>query len=230
MKRGALAALSAFERVVMHGPSEEMADVEVVCVIDDDSDVRQGLSGLLGSVGLKVALFPTAAEFLQKKPSPAISCLIVDIRLPGLSGLEFQAELARRNLHIPIIFITGHGDIPMTVKAMKAGAIEFLTKPFREQDLLDAVRLALERDRTRRQTDQRLLELRARFASLSGREREVVALVTRGRMNKQVAAEIGISEITVKVHRHNAMKKLAAKSLADLVRIADLLEIRVPYA
>jgi RNA polymerase sigma factor (sigma-70 family) len=199
--------------------------MSVVCVIDDDVDVRESLRGLLRSVGLEVALFASAAEFLDKKPALAVACLIVDIRLPGLSGLDFQAELARRNLQLPIIFITGHGDIPMSVKAMKAGAVEFLTKPFREQDLLDAVREAVDRDSERRRDEYRLSDLRSRLKTLSPREREVVSLVTMGRMNKQVAAAIGISEITVKVHRHNAMKKLGARSLAELVRIADLLEI-----
>lgn len=200
--------------------------MSVVCVIDDDVDVRESLSGLLRSVGLEVALFSSAAEFLGKRPSPTVGCLIVDIRLPGLSGLDFQAELTRRQLQLPIIFITGHGDIPMSVKAMKAGAVEFLTKPFREQDMLDAVREALDRDNERRREDYRLSDLRARLETLSPREREVVGLVTLGRMNKQVAAALGISEITVKVHRHNAMKKLGARSLAELVRIADLLEIQ----
>jgi len=199
--------------------------MSVVCVIDDDLDVRESLGGLLRSVGLEVALFASAAEFLSKRPAPAVACLIVDIRLPGLSGLDFQAELARRNLQLPIIFITGHGDIPMSVKAMKAGAVEFLTKPFREQDILDAVQVALDRDNERRREEYRLSDLRTRLETLSPREREVVGLVTLGRMNKQVAATIGISEITVKVHRHNAMKKLGARSLAELVRIADLLEI-----
>jgi len=199
--------------------------MSVVCVIDDDVDVRESLNGLLRSVGLEVALFASAAEFLNKTPALPVACLIVDIRLPGLSGLDFQAELARRNLQLPIIFITGHGDIPMSVKAMKAGAVEFLTKPFREQDLLDAVRVALDRDSERRRDEYRLSDLRTRLETLSPREREVVSLVTLGRMNKQVAAEIGISEITVKVHRHNAMKKLGARSLAELVRIADMLEI-----
>ena len=200
--------------------------MSVVCVIDDDVDVRESLSGLLRSVGLEVAAFSSAAEFLSKQPPPTVGCLIVDIRLPGLSGLDFQAELTRRQLQLPIIFITGHGDIPMSVKAMKAGAVEFLTKPFREQDMLDAVREALDRDNERRREDYRLSDLRARLETLSPREREVVGLVTLGRMNKQVAAAIGISEITVKVHRHNAMKKLGARSLAELVRIADLLEIQ----
>jgi RNA polymerase sigma factor (sigma-70 family) len=196
--------------------------MSVVCVIDDDLDVRESLSDLLRSVGLEVAAFASAAEFLDKRPALAAACLVVDIRLPGLSGLDFQAELARRNLHFPIIFITGHGDIPMTVKAMKAGAVEFLTKPFREQDLLDAVRAAVGSE----SDYNRLSDLHSRLESLSPREREVVALVSLGRMNKQVAAEIGISEMTVKVHRHRAMKKLGARSIADLVRIADLLDIR----
>lgn len=199
--------------------------MSVVCVIDDDLDVRESLSGLLRSVGLEVALFASAAEFLDNRSAPVATCLIVDIRLPGLSGLDFQAELTRRNLQLPIIFITGHGDIPMSVKAMKAGAVEFLTKPFREQDILDAVRVALDQDNQRRQDEYRLADLRSRLKTLSPREREVVGLVTLGQMNKQVAAAIGISEITVKVHRHNAMKKLGARSLAELVRIADLLEI-----
>ncbi|HEY1543444.1 MAG TPA: response regulator transcription factor [Xanthobacteraceae bacterium] len=199
--------------------------MSVVCVIDDDLDVRESLSGLLRSVGLEVASFASTAEFQSKRAALAAACLIVDIRLPGLSGLDFQAELARQNLQLPIIFITGHGDIPMSVKAMKAGAVEFLTKPFREQDILDAVRVALDRDSERRRDEYRLSDLRSRLATLSPREREVVSLVTLGRMNKQVAAAIGISEITVKVHRHNAMKKLGARSLAELVRIADLLEI-----
>jgi FixJ family two-component response regulator len=199
--------------------------MSAVCVIDDDLDVRESLSGLLRSVGLEVAAFTSAAQFLDKKPAVAAACLIVDIRLPGLSGLDFQAELARRNLRVPIIFITGHGDIPMSVKAMKAGAIEFLTKPFREQDLLDAVRVAVDRDGERRRDEDRLSDLRSRLETLSPRERTVVGLVTLGRMNKQVAAEIGVSEITVKVHRHNAMRKLGARSLAELVRIADLLDI-----
>jgi FixJ family two-component response regulator len=200
--------------------------MSVVCVIDDDVDVREGLKGLLHSVGFEAAVFASASEFLDKRPTVAAACLIVDIRLPGPSGLDFQAELARRNLHPPIIFITGHGDIPMTVKAMKAGAIEFLTKPFRDQDLLDAVRIAVDRDGDRRRDEFRVSDLRARLETLSPREREVVSLVSQGRMNKQVAAVVGISEITVKMHRHNAMKKLGARSLADLVRIADLLDIR----
>jgi len=207
----------------MRGETEEKA---IVCIIDDDADVRDGLGSLIRSVGLQVALFGSAEEFLRTAPPAAPCCLVLDVRLPGLSGLDFQAEFAKRKSNLPIVFITGHGDIPMSVKAIKAGAVEFLTKPFREQDLLDAVRLALEHDRERRRKEGATFDLRARFDSLTAREREVVALVTMGRMNKQTAAEIGISEVTVKVHRHNAMQKLGAKSLVDLVRMADMLGIR----
>jgi RNA polymerase sigma factor (sigma-70 family) len=164
-------------------------------------------------------------EFLAYKRPEEPSCLILDVRLPGLSGLDFQTELAKAQSDIPIIFITGHGDIPMTVKAMKAGAVEFLTKPFRDQDLLDAVRVALERDRARRELNMQTQSLRSRYDSLSDRERHVMRLVCAGLMNKQVAAEIGLSEVTVKVHRHNLMKKLDARSFADLVRMADALRI-----
>jgi FixJ family two-component response regulator len=209
----------------MPGRSEDGRSEQepVVCVIDDDAFVRQGLSNLLRSVGLRALAYGSADEFLRVGPPAAPTCLVVDIRLPGLSGLDFQAELARRDIERPIIFITGHGDIPMTVRAMKAGAVEFLTKPVREQDLLDVVRVALDRDRERRQSESELSDLRARFESLTPRERDVVALVTRGLMNKQVAAEIGVGVVTVKVHRRNAMKKLGARTLADLVRMADLL-------
>lgn len=196
-----------------------------VCILDDDTLVREGLGTLFRSLGHEVRLYGSAAEFLRGEPPTAPSCLVVDVRLPGLSGLDFQAELTQRNIGLPIIFITGHGDIPMTVKAMKAGAVEFLTKPIREQDLLDAVWIALDRDRERRRREEQLADLRARLDALTTREREVVALVTAGRMNKQAAAEIGVSEITVKVHRHNAMKKLGARTMADLVRMADLLGI-----
>ena len=201
-------------------------NAQIVFIVDDDQDVRNGLSMLLQSVGLKCETFGSAADFLRRKPPETESCLILDVRLPGASGLDFQAELARSHVDIPIIFITGHGDIPMSVRAMKAGAVEFLTKPVREQDILDAVNVALERDRARRTQNQATHELRVRFQSLTAREQEVMALVTAGLMNKQAAAEIGVSEVTVKVHRHNVMQKLGAKSLADLVRIADVLGIR----
>ncbi len=198
----------------------------VVLVVDDDAAVREALRSLFGSIGLDARLFASATDFLAAPQPAAPSCLILDVRLPGISGLDFQAELAKAHSQIPIVFLTGHGDIPMSVKAMKAGAVEFLTKPFREQDLIDAVQLALERDRARRQHDQAVAELRADFATLTEREREVMALVTAGMMNKQVAAEMGLSEITVKVHRGNLTRKMKARSLADLVRMADLLGIR----
>jgi FixJ family two-component response regulator len=197
----------------------------IVFVVDDEADVREGLRDLLASVGLRSAAFGSTAEFLQSKPPNEVSCLILDVRLPGIGGLDFQAELAAANIDIPIIFITGHGDIPMTVRALKAGAIEFLTKPFRDQDILDAVRIALDQDRARRDSAGKTCNLRLRFEALSPREQEVIALVTTGLMNKQVAAEVGLSESSVKVHRHNAMKKLGAESLADLVRMADALGI-----
>ena len=197
----------------------------IVYIVDDDGDVREGLNSLFQSIGLSTQACGSTAEFLAAKRPDEVSCLILDVRLPGLSGLDFQAELARMKTSIPIIFITGHGDIPMSVKAMKSGAVEFLSKPIREQDLLDAVRVALDRDRARRESDSKIHNLRERYNALSKREHQVMALICVGKMNKQAAAEIGISEITVKVHRHNVMKKLGAKSLPDLVRMADLLEI-----
>jgi FixJ family two-component response regulator len=201
-------------------------DQPIVLVIDDDPDVRDGLKALLHSVNLESKVYRSAPEFLRSKLPDQVSCLILDVRLPGLSGLDFQAELAKVNINIPIIFITGYGDIPMSVKAMKAGAVEFLTKPVREQDLLDAVRAALNQDRERRKSEERMRDLRTRFEALSQREQEVMGLVAAGLMNKQVAAEIGIVEVTVKVHRHNIMKKLGAKSLADLVRMSDALGLQ----
>jgi FixJ family two-component response regulator len=198
---------------------------QVVYVVDDDTDVREGVGALLESIGLQVVALSSTAEFLAQKRADRPSCLVLDVRLPGLSGLDFQAELAKAQMDIPIVFITGHGDIPMSVKAMKAGAVEFLTKPVREQDLLDAVRVALERDRARLDTQIQTQSLRFRYDSLTDRERQVMRLVCAGLMNKQVAAEMGVSEVTVKVHRHNVMKKLEARSFADLVRMADALRI-----
>jgi FixJ family two-component response regulator len=198
----------------------------VVYVLDDDACVREGLDNLLQSVGLQVMTFASVREFLGSMRPDAASCLVLDVRLPGLSGLDIQAELFKLNVNTPIVFITGYGDIPMTVRAMKAGAVEFLTKPIREQDLLDAVRVALDRDRVQRHNAKAIADVRARFESLTLRERDVVALVTSGKMNKQVAAEIGVSEVSIKVHRHNAMKKLGVKSLTDLVRMADAAGIR----
>jgi len=200
----------------------------VVFVIDDDASLRESLSSLLRSIGLHVELFDSAAQFLKSKRPDVPSCLVLDVRLPGLSGLDFQAELIKNDIRVPIIFITGHGDIPMSVRAMKAGAIEFLTKPLREQDLLDAVQTGLDRDRARRESDKTVTELRERYDSLTAREQEVIGYVASGLMNKQIAGEIGISEITVKVHRGNLMRKMGAKSLAELVRMVDVLGIQQP--
>ena len=206
---------------------KEQPDAQsTVFVVDDDGPLREALRGLLRSVGLRAEVFASAADFLKLKLPDTAACLVLDVRLPGVSGLDFQAELAKADIRIPIIFITGHGDIPMTVRAMKAGAVEFLTKPFRDQDLLDAVQIALERDRARRAEDQALLEVRAHFESLTPREQQVIGFVTAGLMNKQIAAELGVSEITVKVHRGSVMKKMKARSLADLVRMADALGLR----
>jgi FixJ family two-component response regulator len=197
-----------------------------VFVIDDDASMRRALTNLFQSVGLKVEVFGSAPEMLHGKLPDVASCLVLDIRLPGLSGLDFQTELAKANIHIPIIFMTGHGDIPMTVRAMKGGAVDFLTKPFRDQDMLDAVVTAIERDRTRREADKMVARLQALLETLTPREREVFALVSSGLMNKQVAAELGLAEITVKLHRGHIMRKMDAKSLADLVRKAETLGIR----
>ena len=203
---------------------KEHSDIDcVVFVIDDDESVRTSLKSLFESIGLHVQLFASADAFLRSERPNVACCLVLDVRLPGLSGIEFQSELAKAGIDIPIIFLTGHGDIPMTVQAMKAGAIEFLTKPCRDQELLDAVRLAIERHRARRKDGQHRSILRDQFASLSPREKEVVALVTAGLLNKQIAAELKISEVTVKMHRGNIMRKMQARSLADLVRMADVL-------
>ena len=198
----------------------------IVFVIDDDPSMRKALTNLFRSVGLRAEVFGSAREWLESKLPEVASCLVLDIRLPGPSGLDFQAELAKANIQIPIIFMTGHGDIPMTVKAMKAGAIDFLTKPFRDQDMLDAVAIAIERDRARRKEQKIVAELRAVFETLTTRERDVLALVASGLINKQIAAEIGLAEITVKIHRGHLMRKMGARSLADLVRMAEMLGIR----
>lgn len=191
-----------------------------VFVIDDDAAIRDALQSLISSMKLHVELFGSAAEFLQRERPDVPSCLVLDVRLPGISGLDFQRKLTEVNHSIPVIFITGHGDIPMSVRAMKAGAVEFLTKPFRDQDLLDAIHVALERDRARRQQESEMIVLRERFESLTPREQEVLPLVVSGRLNKQIAAELGTSEITVKVHRASVMRKMQADSLPDLVKMA----------
>jgi FixJ family two-component response regulator len=206
---------------------EEQPEAQsIVFVIDDDVSVREALKSLFRSVGMRVEAFSSTAEFLKHRRPEATACLVLDIRMPGVSGLDFQVELAKAGIRIPVIFITGHGDIPMSVRAMKAGAVEFLTKPFREQDLLDAVQIGLEHDRAQRSLDKTIGEVRTNFETLTPREQEVIGFVTAGLMNKQIAAELGVSEVTVKVHRGNVMKKMGAHSIADLVRMADALGIQ----
>src|ERR1700681_803889 len=197
----------------------------IVFVVDDDAALREALKSLLRSVGLRAEAFGSGADFLKNRQPDVPACLVLDVRLPGLSGLDFQAELAKADIRIPIIFITGHGDIPMSVRAMKAGAVEFLTKPFRDQDLLDAIQVSLEKDGDRREGEAEILGLKERFESLTPREQEVLPWVVTGRLNKQIAAEIGTSEATVKVHRSQLMRKMEARSLPDLVRMAEKLGI-----
>jgi FixJ family two-component response regulator len=198
----------------------------IVFVVEDDESVRRALTNLFQSVGLEVELFGSASEMLENKLPDVASCLVLDVRLPGLSGLDFQTELARAKIQIPIIFMTGHGDIPMTVKAMKGGAIDFLTKPFRDQDMLDAVLAAIDQDRKRRESDKKIANFQALLETLTPREREIFSMVSSGLMNKHIAAELGLAEITVKIHRGHIMKKMGAKSLLDLVMKAETLGIR----
>jgi FixJ family two-component response regulator len=198
----------------------------MVFVVDDDESMRVALSYLFQSMNLPVKVFTSAAELLKSKLPDIVSCLVLDIRLPGVSGLEFQDVLAKAGIRIPIVFITGHGDIPMSVRAMKAGAVDFLTKPFRDQDMLDAVQSGLAQDRARRKTANVTVQLRSAFDSLTPREQEIMKLVTAGMMNKQIAGEIGVSEVTVKFHRGNVMRKMGTTSLAELVRMADALGLR----
>jgi FixJ family two-component response regulator len=200
----------------------------IVFVIDDDASIREALESLVRSVGLQVETFRSPREFLKMQLPQVASCLVLDVRLPGVSGLDFHRQLAEAKIQIPVIFITGHGDIPMSVRAMKAGAVEFLTKPFRDQDLLDAIQLSLKKDRARREREGEISILKQRFQSLTPREQEVLPWVVSGKLNKQIAAELGTSEATVKVHRSQLMRKMGAESLADLVRMADKMKISVP--
>ena len=204
-----------------------MTQAPVVFVVDDDPSVRSSLKFLMTSVGLQVESFDSGDALLKRKLPDAPSCLVLDVRLRGLSGLDFQRELAARNCHMPIIFITGHGDIPMSVRAMKAGAVEFLTKPFRDQDLLDAVRIALEKDRERREREKEVTDLQQRFDSLTPREQKVISMVVSGMLNKQIADQLGTAESTVKVQRSRAMEKMKAQSVAELVKMIDKLESSV---
>jgi len=210
--------------------TERSSEQSVVFVVDDDDAVRAAVGRLVRSIGLNAVLLASAREFLAQKLPTAPCCLVLDVRLPGLGGLDFQAELAKANIYTPIIFVTAYGDIPMSVKAMKAGALEFLTKPFRDQDLIDAIQLALERDRKRREDESVVSVLHAKYETLSPREQEVMAYVTSGLLNKQIATEIGITENTVKLHRGHLIEKMGAKSLADLVRMADILRVHGPKA
>ncbi|HEV7817250.1 MAG TPA: response regulator [Janthinobacterium sp.] len=203
-----------------------VADPGLVFIVDDDAPLREALGSLLRSAGMRNVGFASAAEFIQFQRPDVASCLLLDVRLQGDSGLDFQAELNKENIALPVIFMSGHGDIPMTVRAMKAGAIDFLAKPFRDQDLLAAVAAALQRDRQRREDQQAKAGLAARFAALTPREREIMGLAASGLMNKQIAAQVGTSEITVKIHRGNAMKKMQARTFADLVRMAEALGLK----
>jgi FixJ family two-component response regulator len=209
----------------MSKPAEPQA---VVIIIDDDGDVRDAVSNLLRSVGLQTKLFASVADFLQWNGPDLPSCLVLDVRLPGLSGLDFQSELSKSNIQTPVVFMTGHGDIPMTVRAMKGGAVDFLAKPFRDQDMIDAVQAGLDRDRRRRKNVSDTSRLKSAYDELTPREQEIMAMVSEGLMNKQIAGKIGVSEVTVKFHRGNVMRKMGAKSVAELVRMADALGLRRP--
>jgi len=209
----------------MNTPAESQP---IVIVIDDDNDVREAVADLLRSIGLRTKLFASVREFLQWKRPDVPSCLVLDVRLPGLSGLDLQSELNRADIQLPVVFMTGHGDIPMTVRAMKGGAVDFLAKPFRDQDMIDAVQAGLDRDKARRQSAGDASQLKSAYDSLTPREHEIMALVVDGLMNKQIAGRIGVSEVTVKFHRSNVMRKMGAKSVAELVRMTHTLGLRRP--
>ena len=209
----------------MNTPAESQP---IVIVIDDDNDVREAVADLLRSIGLRTKLFASVREFLQWKRPDVPSCLVLDVRLPGLSGLDFQSELNKADIQLPVVFMTGHGDIPMTVRAMKGGAVDFLAKPFRDQDMIDAVQAGLDRDKARRQSAGDASQLKSAYDSLTPREHEIMALVVDGLMNKQIAGRIGVSEVTVKFHRSNVMRKMGAKSVAELVRMTHALGLRRP--
>jgi FixJ family two-component response regulator len=208
--------------------SIETSETAVVHVIDDDDSLRRALDRLFRSVGLQTLTYGSVREFLDAGVADRVGCIVLDVRLPGMSGLDFQAQLAALGIRLPVVLMTGHGDIPMSVRAMKAGAVDFLPKPFRDQDMLDAATAAIERDRARRAAEGGAAQLRDRYATLSPREQEVMLLVTAGKMNKQVAGELGLSEVTVKIHRAAAMRKMGARTLADLVRMADALKSSAP--
>ena len=208
--------------------SRQTVETAVVHIVDDDESLRRALDSLCRSVGLQTRTYGSAQEFLDAKREDVAGCLVLDVRLPGISGLDFQSQLAVLGIHLPVILVTGHGDIPMSVRAMKAGAVDFLAKPFRDQDLLDSVTTAIKRDRRRREVDGGANVLRDRFLTLSPREQQVMMLVTTGKMNKQVAGDLGLSEITVKIHRAAAMRKMGARTLADLIRMADTLTPKSP--
>src|SRR5215212_2735476 len=218
---------SAFSAIMQHSEGNP-EQASAIVVIDDDASMRKALENLLKSVGFDVELFASPQEFLQSGRPDRPGCIVLDVRFPGRSGLDMQRDLTQADAHLPIIFITGYGDIPMSVRAMKAGAVEFLTKPFRDQDLLDAVGTALEKDRTRRSGEMRLSELRTRYGTLTARERQVMSLVVAGRLNKQIAGELGVSEMTVKMHRRQVMRKMQAGGVAQLVRLADQLGLSAP--
>jgi FixJ family two-component response regulator len=213
---------------MQHQRNATTEQVPTIVVIDDDASMRKALENLLKSVGFEVELFASPPEFLQSGRPDRPGCIVLDVRFPGRSGLDMQRDLTNAEVQLPIIFITGYGDIPMSVRAMKAGAVEFLTKPFREQDLLDAVGTALDKDRARRAGEMRLSELRSRYGTLTARERQVMSLVVAGRLNKQIAGELGVSEMTVKMHRRQVMRKMQAAGVAQLVRLADQLGIAAP--